>query len=239
MGELGLPGPNDTAEFTTGLDTTADLDPVVIAATRYPVGAGPYSRSVGYVVASFNKEVQNVTAATFSIAPAAASGVPYFSPDQKTWYLPLNTLTYAQIYTVDLDDTVGTGIEDLAGNDLLISANNNWTFTVEADPNPGGPITIDSVWLTNVTENSVRINWTTTRPATGFTVRYGLTTAYGSNEVGGGDPDGALRGYYGLNDGNQVLLHHRSRDDSDADRQFHDGQTIPIPPLMTNVSMPS
>jgi hypothetical protein len=97
--------------------------------------------------------------------------------------LPLNMLTYAQVYTVDLDDTVGTGIEDLGGRDLVASADNTWTFTVETDPNPGGPITIDSVWLSNVTQNSARINWTTTRPATGFSVNYGLTTAYGFSEA--------------------------------------------------------
>ncbi len=179
--DFGVIGPNDTAEFTTGLDTTADLDPVVIAATRYPVGAGPYSRSVGYVVASFNKEVQNVTAATFSIAPAAASGVPYFSPDEKTWYLPLNTLTYAQDYTVDLDDTPVTGIRDTGLRDLVISANNNWTFTVEADPNTAGATTITSVWFTNITENSLIINWVTNEPVGGSTVQWGTTVAYGSS----------------------------------------------------------
>ncbi|HSV97850.1 MAG TPA: hypothetical protein VLM75_13085 [Spirochaetota bacterium] len=185
--DTGIPG-NDTAEFTTGDDDSGDYDPVVIATSRYPVGAGPYSRGVGYVVVSFNKEVQNVTAATFTIAPAAASVAPYFSLDQKTWYLPLNTLTYAQVYTVDLDDTPGTGIRDTGLRDLVVSVNNTWTFTVEADPNPGGPITIGSVWLTEVTQNSVRINWTTTRPATGFTVNYGLTTVYGFTKAEAGTP---------------------------------------------------
>jgi len=188
-GDLGVAGPNDAAEFTTSTDTIADYDPVVITASRYPIDPGPFSRGVGYVVVSFNKAVTSVTAATFTIAPAAASGVPFFSPDEKTWYLPLNTLTYAQVYTVDLDDTVGPGgIEDLGGRDLVVGADNTWTFTVEADPNPGGPITIGSVWLSNVTQNSVRINWTTTRPATGFTVNYGLTTAYGSNVPEAGTP---------------------------------------------------
>ena len=180
-GDLGVVGPNDAAEFTTSTDTIADYDPVVIAASRYPIDPGPFSRGVGYVVVSFNKAVTSVTAATFTIAPAAASGVPFFSPDEKTWYLPLNTLTYAQVYTVDLDDTVGPGgIEDLGGRDLVVSADNTWTFTVEADPNTAGATTITSVWFTNVTENSLTINWATNKPVGGSSVEWGTTVAYGS-----------------------------------------------------------
>ena len=181
-GDLGVAGPNDAAEFTTSTDTIADYDPVVITATRYPTDPGPFSRGVSYVVVSFNKAVTSVTAATFTIAPAAASGVPFFSPDEKTWYLPLNTLTYAQVYMVDLDDTVGPGgIEDLGGRDLVVSADNTWTFTVEADPNTAGATTITSVWFTNVTENSLTVNWVTNKPVGGSTVQWGTTIAYGSS----------------------------------------------------------
>ncbi len=186
--ELGVTGPNDNASFWTGSDSTADFDPVVIASSRYPIGAGPYSRDQGYVVVSFNKEVTNVIATTFTIAPAAASGAPYTS-DNKTWYLPLTTpLIYSQVYTVDLDDTPATGIRDLGARDLVVSADNTWTFTVEGpDPLPGTP-TITSVWVTNVTDTSVRVYWTTSEPAAGFTVRYGTTQAYGSNEPEAGTP---------------------------------------------------
>jgi hypothetical protein len=179
-GDFGIAGPNDTGEFTTSMDTIADYDPVVIAATRYPVGAGPFSRDQDYVVVSFNKEVQNVTAATFAIAPVAASGAPYSTPDQKTWYLPLNVLTYGQIYTVVLDD-IPPGIRDLGLRELVPGPNNTWTFTVEANPSPGGPITIGSHWITNLSENSATINWITNLPFSGASIDWGFTQAYGNN----------------------------------------------------------
>jgi len=171
--------------FTTGIDISADLDPRVIAVTRYPTGAG-ISIDQGTVWVTFSKPVTNVTAATFTIAPGVASGPPYsydtLDPSE-TWILPLTTpLTYSQLHTVNLDDTPGVGIRDAALNDLVPDAINTWTFTAEADPNPGGAVTIDSVWVTGVTDSSATISWTTNLPLGGSTVDYGTDSGYGSTD---------------------------------------------------------
>ena len=168
--------------FTTGVDTSADLDPRVIAVTRYPLGGGT-SIDQSTVWVTFSKPVTNVTAATFTIDFGAAAGAPYsfdaLDPSE-TWILPLTTpLNYNWTYTVTLDATPATGIRDGAGNDLVPGPVNSWSFLTEADPFPGGAVTIDSVWITNVTDSTATINWTTNLPVSGSTVDYGTDSSYG------------------------------------------------------------
>jgi hypothetical protein len=206
--------------FTTGIDTSANLDPVVIAATRYPI-AGGTSIDQSAVWVTFSKPVTNVNAATFTIDFGVASGAPYsydaLDPSE-TWILPLTTpLSYNWTYTVTLDDTPGVGIRDGSGNDLVPSANNSWSFITEADPFPGGAVTIDSVWVTNVTDTTAIVNWTTNLPVSGSTVDYGTDSSYGDplspgNEAAGtytvhsvtinlSAPSNATKFYYRINSG--------------------------------------
>jgi len=182
-GAAGIVGINDSSAFTTGVDSSADFYPQVIASSRFPAdGAAGVSVDLSSVRVSFSKDVVNVTALTFAIAPNVALGPPAQDPgDSRTWILPLNTalINYNTLYTVTLDD-VPPGIEDSDGNDLTISANNTWSFTTELDPDPGGPLTIQSVWFTNVTEDSITVNWTTNRPCGSSIVDYGTDTTYGT-----------------------------------------------------------
>jgi hypothetical protein len=206
--------------FTTGIDTSADLDPRVIAVTRYPIGGG-MSIDQSSVWVTFSKPVTNVTAATFTINFGAAAGAPYsfdaLDPSE-TWILPLTTpLNYNWTYTVTLDATPGVGIRDGSGNDLFPGAVNSWNFVTELNPFPGGAVTIDSVWITNVTDNTATINWTTNLPVSGSTVDYGTDSSYGDplspgNEAAGTytvhsvainltAPSNATKFYYRINSG--------------------------------------
>jgi len=63
---------------------------------------------------------------------------------------------------------------------LVLDGNHTWTFTTEPAP-ASGALAISNVWVTDITDTSAIIHWTTSIAQTAINVDYGLTSAYGSS----------------------------------------------------------
>ena len=166
--------------FTTSADTSTFEHPRVIASSRYPAaGANNVSINQSFVDVTFTKPIDDTTVienASFDITPGSGTGIS-FSPDQQTFRLNLSTpLTYGTVHTVNLT----AAIEDLSSNPLVLDGNHTWTFTTEPAP-ASGALAISNVWVTDITDTSAIIHWTTSIAQTAINVDYGLTSAYGSS----------------------------------------------------------
>lgn len=172
---------NYSITFTTSADTSTFENPRVIAASRYPApGATNVSINQSFVDVTFTKQVDSSTVVentSFDITPGSATGVS--TTDNQTFRLQLSIpLAYNTIYTISLT----AAIEDSFSNPLLLDGNHTWTFTTEAAP-ASGPLAICNVWVTNITDTSAVLHWTTSTPQAEIHVDYGLTSAYGSSEA--------------------------------------------------------
>jgi hypothetical protein len=148
---------NYASTFQTGLDDSSYFQPKVVASTRFPTG-NSVSRDIGYVEVTFTKDMDEgtVTVDNFGFTGPATSVTKINS---KTYELNINTLSYAIPYTVNLSSS----IKDIDGNNLDLDGNHTWQFTTEPDP---ATILLDisDVWITNVTNDSITIQFTTTKP---------------------------------------------------------------------------
>ena len=169
-------------QFTTGTDTSADLDPRVIAVTRSPT---PLAIGIccvlPYVEVTFSKDMDDVTVtpASFQVIDNSVplnitASITNVDNNNRTFQAVIPALSYNQSYTVNLTAAITDG-----SNPLVLDGNHTWSFTTEVDPFPGGAVTIDSVWVTDVTDTSATINWTTNLPVSGSTVDYGTDSSYG------------------------------------------------------------
>jgi len=163
----------------------ADAIPVALDATRYPVPASTASKALDYVEVTFSEEMDplTVTLGTFTIAGSiggiTATGVT--TVNNRTFRLELNnaTVDYSEAVTVTLNagitSSIATGSIPLSGTPYT------WIFSIEASPVPGA-VTIGSVWVTDVTDTTARINWTTNKSVTVSGAAYGVNPSLGSNQ---------------------------------------------------------
>lgn len=170
---------NYSITFTTSADTSTFEHPRVIAASRYPVAGAPnVSINQSFVDVTFTKQVNLATVianTSFDVTPGLATGVS--TTDNQTFRLQLSTpLTYNTGYIINLT----AAIEDFLSNPLVLDGNHTWIFTTELPP-ASGVLTINNVWVMNITNTSAIIYWTTSTPQTAINVDYGTTSAYGSS----------------------------------------------------------
>jgi hypothetical protein len=177
-------------QFTTGKDTSADLDPVVIKVTRYPADlATDVSRELHYVEVTFSKDmdVMTITPASFQVidnsVPANIT-TSITNVDNRTFHANLPPLTYNQNYTVNLTADI-TDDPIYGSNPLVLDGYETWSFTTETQQIYGAQ-GIGSVWVTDITDTQATVYFTTNNPvATNLcSVDFGNSTAYGSNQAG-------------------------------------------------------
>lgn len=169
-----------TANFTTMADTSSASAPYVLAATRTPIGNTPrVSINAGYVEVTFSASMNpaTITSSTFTITGGIGSGEPnaVTGTNNKVFRRNITTAAYNTTYTVDL---VAGSIQSAAGLNLVADGNQTWTFTTENDD--GTPVNtnlISSVWVTDITDSSITLNWQTTDPAIS-TIDWGTGTDY-------------------------------------------------------------
>lgn len=168
---------NYSITFTTSADTSTFEHPRVIAASRYPAaGANNVSINQGFVDVTFTKQVDpsTVDTSSFIITPGSATGVS--TTDNQTFRLQVSTpLAYNTIYAIALT----AAILDSSFNPLVLDGNHTWTFTTELPPATGA-LTINNVWVMDITATSAIIYWTTSTPQAAINVDYGSTSGYGS-----------------------------------------------------------
>ncbi|MDY6930665.1 MAG: Ig-like domain-containing protein [Halobacteriota archaeon] len=128
-----------------------DLDPPTIT-DNSPTGTDV---SIGSDISVTFSEAMNTTSAedAFGISPSV-SGSFGWNGNEMT-FDPTSDLSNEQTYTV----TMGTGAEDLAGNNL--ESEYSWNFTTEAADMPPSSITN----LVNTTYEQTYINWTWDNPS--------------------------------------------------------------------------
>jgi hypothetical protein len=165
--------------FTTSADTSTFEHPRVVAASRYPApGAVNVSINQTFVDVTFTKPIDDTTVvanASFDITPGSGTGIT-FSPNRQTFRLNLATpLAYGTVHTINLT----AAIEDLFSNPLVLDGNHTWTFTTEAAP-ASGALAISNVWVTDITDTTAILHWTTSIAQAAISIDYGLTSAYGS-----------------------------------------------------------
>ncbi|MDY6966369.1 MAG: LamG-like jellyroll fold domain-containing protein [Halobacteriota archaeon] len=103
---------------------------------------------------TFNESMNTTSAEnSFEISPSA-SGSFSWSGNEMT-FDPTSDLSYEQTYTV----AIGTGAEDMAGNNL--ESEYSWNFTTETADTPPSSITN----LVNTTYEETYINWTWDNPS--------------------------------------------------------------------------
>ncbi len=164
---LSVINTSETITVATSGDTIA---PTVTANT--PAGTGV---AISTVISVTFSEAMNQTSAedAFSTSPAV-NGSLGWDNDTMT-FTPDADLAYSATY----EATIGTGAEDLAGNNL--EADYVWNFTTVEEADTIAPVITD-VACDTPTTNSVNITWTTNEDSDSL-VKYGTVSGiYPDNE---------------------------------------------------------
>lgn len=172
----------DIAATTAGQPAN---DPAVIADSRYPAPVATVSVNTSDVYVAFSKPVINVSSNYTITGDTSGSlegaGVATdVNSDGMVWRLPINgPMTYGELVTVILT----TGITDTFMTPITA---HNWSFNIEAAPVGFAPFGIEdtSIHVTNISDTSITVKWTTTEPVidTNARVYYGTTSGYGNSE---------------------------------------------------------
>ncbi|PKL39557.1 MAG: hypothetical protein CVV44_04860 [Spirochaetae bacterium HGW-Spirochaetae-1] len=173
--------------FTVAATTTGQPseDPYIITGSQYPAPGSTVSINEDRIYVAFSKEVMNVSG-NYTITGStsgALEGIAVATDvnlDGLVWELPISgSPVYGETITVEL--TAGITDTFLAPITLV-----TWDFDIEAAPTTFDPFEIypTSVRVTNVTENSAIIRWTTNAPVldTDARVNYAEDTGYVNSE---------------------------------------------------------
>ncbi len=170
--------PQDETPTTDTEATPAESEPVMEtvapADTTPPVISGVMQASVMPTSASFVWSTDELATATFKYGTTESyDQTATLDASQTTMHTATITgLTPATLYYYCITATDSS-------NNTSSSCGHSFTTEAEETPADTNPPTITSVSVSNITENSADITWTTDEVADGY-VEYGTTSSYGS-----------------------------------------------------------
>jgi peptidoglycan hydrolase-like protein with peptidoglycan-binding domain len=172
--DMAAPAPTEPAPETTTPESEPVMETVTPTDTTPPVISGVMQASVMPTSASFVWSTDELATSTFKYGTTESYGqTATLDASQMTMHTAtIAGLTPATLYYYCITATDSS-------NNTSSSCGHSFTTEAEETPADTNPPTITSVSVSDITENSADISWTTDEVADGY-VEFGTTPSYGS-----------------------------------------------------------